>query len=79
MYVQADYRKHAVGKKILETAIKHGKEKMQCLIINLSVETTNIAAKKLYEAYGFKAWGTEAKAMRVDQKFHDLFHMSLLL
>jgi ribosomal protein S18 acetylase RimI-like enzyme len=79
MYVQADYRKHSVGKKLLETAIKHGNEKMHCLIVNLSVETNNIAAKNLYEAYSFKAWGKKAKAICVDQRFYDLFHMSLLL
>lgn len=78
MYVQANYRKHAVGKQLLESAIHHAKEKMHCLIMNLSVETNNIAAKNLYETYGFKIWGTETKAMRIDQRFYDEFHMSLI-
>lgn len=78
MYVQAVYRRHAVGKQLLEMAITHAKEKLCCLIINLTVETNNVAAKNLYEAYGFEVWGTEVKAMRIDQCFYNEFHMALL-
>lgn len=78
MYVQAEYRNHGVGKLLLEMAIRHCKERLGCLSINLTVETNNLAAKNLYESFGFKVWGTEVKAMRINQMFYDEFHMSLL-
>lgn len=77
MYVESDYREQGVGKSLLEVAIKHAKENMKCLSVDLIVETTNIAAKNLYAACGFKIWGTETNAMRIGHKFYDKFHMSL--
>jgi len=79
VYVQSNYRNKTIGKQLVEIAIKHVKEKTQCSSINLTVETNNIAAKKLYESYGFKIWGTEVKSMKIDKTFYDEFHMSLLL
>lgn len=79
MYVQPAYRKHGIGKKLIETAIKHAKEVMRCSIANITVETTNVVAKNLYEGCGFKIWGVETNAMCVNGAFNDEFHMSLFL
>lgn len=78
-YVQSTYQRKGAGKKLLDAAITYARETLECLTVNLSVEASNIAAKKLYESYGFITWGVEPKTMRVEQKFYDEFHMSLML
>lgn len=78
-YVQPAYRKSGVGKLLMEAALHHAHEKMKCRVIYLGVETTNIAARKLYESCGFKTWGTEPCALSVDEQLYEIFHMSLIL
>ena len=56
-------------------AIVHVKDKTSCVAIYLSVESTNIAARKLYESCGFKVWGAELKAKKIGLKFYDSLHM----
>ncbi len=78
-YVQPVYRKCGVGKLLMESALHHAYEKMKCQIIYLSVEATNIPARKLYESCGFKMWGTEPYALSVEEKPYALHQMSLIL
>lgn len=79
MYVQPSYQKHGVGKMLVQAAINHAKDQIKCSIINTSIESTNVAAKNLYESFGFKTWGTEIKAMCIDGQFYDEHHQSLFL
>ena len=79
MYVQTDYRSQGIGKALLENAVTYAKNTMKSLIVNISVEATNISAKKLYESYGFKVWGTEPKAMQINGNFYTEFHMALII
>lgn len=78
MYVQPNYRRQGVGKTLLEKALVYARNTMKSLIINISVEASNIHAKKLYEAHNFKVWGTEPKAMRVNGNFYTELHMALI-
>jgi RimJ/RimL family protein N-acetyltransferase len=76
MYVQPTYQKRGIGKALLEVALKHAKDDLNCLLINLSVNSNNKIAIKLYESCGFKVWGTELKAIQIDEKFYDILHLS---
>lgn len=77
VYVQPDYRQQKLARKLMEMAIQHAKTNIQCAIVNLTVETKNLAAKKLYESLGFVVWGTELRAIQFDGIFCDEYHMSL--
>lgn len=77
MYIQPSYRNQGVGKMLMDDLLAHVKNNMNSMIINISVEATNLSAKKLYESYGFKTWGIEPKAMRINDKFYDEAHMVL--
>lgn len=79
IYIQPAYRKRGIAKALMEIAIKHAKNSMHCSIVNLSVETTNVAAKKLYQSYGFEVWGIEPNAKQLHGKFYDSCHMALLI
>lgn len=79
MYVKSEYRRNGIGRSLLSEALLHAKNKIKCTTIELSVEANNIPAKSLYESYGFKAWGIEPMAFRVDDKFYDEIHMKLMI
>jgi ribosomal protein S18 acetylase RimI-like enzyme len=50
--VSKDFRNKGVGRKIIETVIKKGKE-LDCCKITLEVRNDNENAKKLYQSIGF--------------------------
>lgn len=77
MYVKPEYRNNGIAKALLFNAINHAQNKMKCTAIHISVEVANIAAKKLYESFGFKEWGKEPKAIYWDEKYFDEYHMML--
>jgi predicted acetyltransferase len=79
MYVQPTHRNLGVGKALLKQAIDHANNALKSQIINISVEATNISAKKLYESFGFQEWGKENHAMQINGNFFDEIHMSLIL
>ncbi len=79
MYVDVDYRRGGTGAKLLDLAIHFAKNEMKAASIQLSVESTNHSARKLYESRGFKVWGTEPKAMFFDSQYFNEDHMVLEL
>lgn len=79
MYVKPTYRNRGVGKALLSDVIKYAKNEINSALINISVEETNTAAKKLYESFNFKIWGTEPQAIQVDEIFYNEHHMVLLI
>jgi RimJ/RimL family protein N-acetyltransferase len=48
-------------------------------ILNLTVVTINERAKKLYTKLGFKAFGMEEKALKINGNYYDEEYMALLL
>ena len=79
MYIKSEHRNKGIGKSLIESAIIQAKNNMECEIINLTVQSNNITAIKLYKSFGFKKWGHEAMALKVDEKYYDEDHMALLL
>lgn len=76
VYVQSAYRNQHLARQLMGAALSHAKNNMKCSIINLTVETNNLAAKKLYDSLGFIVWGTEKNAVQFDRHFHDEFYMA---
>lgn len=79
MYVKPAYRKHGIGKALLKQAVDYAKITLKCSVLNITVESTNISAKKLYESFGFKEWGKESCAMMMDGNYYDECHMSFMI
>jgi ribosomal protein S18 acetylase RimI-like enzyme len=77
MYVQPSYRNQGVGKMLMDNLFAYIRNNLNSVVINISVEASNLAAKKLYESYGFKTWGIEPKAMKINDEFYDEAHMAL--
>lgn len=78
MYVQPDYRNQGAGKMLMDNLLAYIQNNLNSTVINISVEASNLAAKKLYESYGFKTWGIEPKAMKINDEFYDEAHMALI-
>ncbi|BCB04040.1 GNAT family N-acetyltransferase [Bacillus sp. KH172YL63] len=79
MYVTPDTRGNGIGEKLLTKAIEQAKSITVLKKINLTVVTTNERAKKLYEKLGFKVFGTEIKALKINDTFYDEDYMVLFL
>ncbi|MBA2405416.1 MAG: GNAT family N-acetyltransferase [Bdellovibrionales bacterium] len=77
MFVKSSAQGKGIGKKLMVSAITHAKTIKEIQLINLSAESTNQAAKGLYESMGFRTWGVEPKAIELEGKFYDEDHMIL--
>ncbi len=73
LYVRPDRRGEGVARKLLEAALEHAQDKIERM--QLSVVTTNKAARRLYESLGFTVYGEDKRALRV----HDTYHDELLM
>ncbi len=79
MYVAPPWRRHGLGEKLLEAAISHARSLPGVSTVRLSVSGSARAARRLYEKMGFKVWGEEPDAMRIDGHAASELHMSLSL
>lgn len=78
-YVIPNMRKSGIAKQLVEFAISHAKNHMQCKAINLTVGASNLAAQNLYRSCGFVRWGVEPMSLIIDGVVYDEDHMTLLL
>ncbi len=80
MYVDPNYRGAGVGKALLIEAIQLAKTMKELEQLNLSVVTTNENAVRLYTSLGFETFGTEKRALKLDETTYlDEYHMVLYL
>lgn len=79
MYVSPGGRRQGVGAALIAAAVAHARGPVGATTLYLSVEGENKEARRLYERAGFKLWGTEPRAMRVDGKYVDEHHLWLTL
>ncbi|WP_044640421.1 GNAT family N-acetyltransferase [Risungbinella massiliensis] len=79
MYVTPKNRKHGIGKALLTEAISVAESLEEVTKINLSVVSQNEQAKNLYTSLGFKVFGTEKGALKIDDQYLTEDHMVLFI
>jgi RimJ/RimL family protein N-acetyltransferase len=79
MYVTPKKQGAGVGSALLTEAINKARSIEAIEKINLSVVASNESAKKLYSKLGFKVFGIEEKAMKLNGIYLDDEHMVLHL
>ncbi|NYE08645.1 ribosomal protein S18 acetylase RimI-like enzyme [Bacillus niacini] len=79
MYVTAKKQGSGVGEALLTEAINKAKSVKAIEKINLSVVASNEPARKLYTKLGFKVFGLEEKAMKLNGVYLDDEHRVLHL
>lgn len=76
MYVAPEARGQGVGRSLLDALLRHARANgVESLV--LTVTEGNTAAQRLYEALGFRSFGVEPDAVRVDGRSHAKNHMHL--
>jgi ribosomal protein S18 acetylase RimI-like enzyme len=78
VYVKASARGHGIGARLLRLIVADARSAgIESLI--LSVLEDNAAARKLYEACGFRVYGTEPRAVKKDDRYvgQSQYHLDL--
>ena len=69
VYLAPDWRGRGIARALVEAVRAHAAQHV--LVLQARAVTTNGVALRLYERLGFKPYGIEAKALRVDGTFFD--------
>jgi len=77
MYVAPAWRRHGLGRVLLQAVIAHARAIDGVRQIGLGVNATNAAAKALYASAGFASWGVQPRVLRVGDAFYDEEHQLL--
>lgn len=73
MYVRAGYRGKHVGDALVEATLDFARTRFE--LVTLTVIVDNKPAIALYERHGFRTIGTTPRAIRIDARYFDEFHM----
>ena len=77
MYVRPDARGTGLAASLLQRVIEHARPCVE--EIRLTVMASNAAARRLYSAAGFEAYGLERRALKVGDDYYDDLLMALPL
>ncbi|WP_188454752.1 GNAT family N-acetyltransferase [Virgibacillus oceani] len=79
MYVTPEKRGSGIARKLMIDALEMVKQMNRIEQVYLSVVATNEPAKKLYKAFGFKTYGVDRRALKVNDIYYDEELMVLAL
>ena len=79
MYVAPEYAGQGIGAALVAHVIAAARSQSGVEQLVLTVTQTNDGARTLYERHGFRSFGVEPRAIRVDDRYFDKNHMILFL
>ena len=79
VYVDPKYRRHGVGKKLLENALELIQKNKDVVKVQLMVNPKQLAAVRLYKTMGFEVVGQMGKEIKVGEEFYDELIMDKML
>jgi len=79
LFVLPQWRGRSIGARLLHAAIDQVRSLDGVTSVHLAVGERCEAARRLYEKLGFRVWGLEPAALRVDGRYLDDLHMVLTL
>ncbi len=71
MYVSPEHRGKRIGHSLITHAINFTDRLSGVEQLALSVVSSNVAARNLYESMGFEVWGTEKHALKIGDAYYD--------
>jgi ribosomal protein S18 acetylase RimI-like enzyme len=77
MYVAPTHRHRGLGRALIDACIAHARSVSGVTIVQLGVTSAAAEARRLYEAAGFRVWGTQPDALRHEGHAVDEHHMAL--
>jgi ribosomal protein S18 acetylase RimI-like enzyme len=77
MYVAPNCRRQGVGDALVAAVVEAARADVAKGVVQIhcSVVTSNAAACRLYQRHGFEIYGTEPRALKVSDLFHDEYLM----
>lgn len=79
VYVRGSHRGKGTGRALLTELLRRVSDESSVEQVHLAVATTQRAAFQLYRSLGFEIYGTEPRALKVDETYVDEAHMILAL
>ncbi|HEX6087285.1 MAG TPA: GNAT family N-acetyltransferase [Thermoanaerobaculia bacterium] len=79
MYVAPPHRQCGLGRALIDACIAHARSLPGVTVVQLGVTSAAAEARRLYEAAGFRVWGTQPDALRYEGQAVDEHHMALAL
>jgi RimJ/RimL family protein N-acetyltransferase len=79
VYVTPEHRGQGIAGRLLAAVIDRVRADPAVEQIVLTVNPAQRAARKLYEAAGFRSFGREPRALKVDTRYFDEEHLVLFL
>lgn len=79
MYVAPEGRGQGIGRRLMEAALERVKSVAGLEQVNLTVISTNTAARQLYLSLGFTVFGLESRALKIGEQYFDEEYMVLKL
>ena len=77
LYVSPHHRKRGVGRRLLVDSIERSRRLPGLERLRVTVLSDNAQARRFYESLGFRSWGTEPAALKVDDVDYDEIHLGL--
>ncbi|MBW7456005.1 GNAT family N-acetyltransferase [Paenibacillus sepulcri] len=71
MYVSPEYRGQGIGKALVNELLRKAKNGDGLEQVNLTVNSSNTQAKRMYESIGFATYGTERNASKWKGQYWD--------
>ncbi|HAT8609224.1 TPA: GNAT family N-acetyltransferase [Legionella pneumophila] len=75
MYTRLEYRGKGIATALIQTLIQHAKTSVTQL--HLTCVVSNFVAQAFYQKQGFRIYGTEPKALKINDTFYDEYLMVL--
>jgi ribosomal protein S18 acetylase RimI-like enzyme len=79
VYVTGTHRHKRIGQKLIATLLERAKTDTSLEQIQLAVGAHQKFAIQLYRSFGFEAFGTEPRALKIGSVYIDEIHMVLQL
>jgi RimJ/RimL family protein N-acetyltransferase len=79
MYVAPGHARRGIGTELVRHTIDVARTVAGLEQLVLTVTETNVAARALYEKFGFRSFGIEPRAISVHGSYYDKNHMILFL
>ena len=73
MYVRAAARGTGLARRLVEAVLDHAKDRAE--LVQLSVVSGNVPARRLYASLGFEPYGIEERSLKVAGRYLDEVHM----
>ncbi|MBW2577501.1 MAG: GNAT family N-acetyltransferase [Deltaproteobacteria bacterium] len=79
VYVSTEHRNRGLARELLLELIRLARNIEDLHQLHIEVVTSNASAVRLYQEVGFECYGTQPRAIRTNEGYHDEYQLALIL